>query len=161
QENVERARPMGRRSMLRATGRLAALTGVGLLAACRAATETIVVTPPPPAATPAAPAATAASTAPPTAQPPTAAPTAPAPAPSPLPTPAAPRRRGRTPAAAGGGRPMYQMDARHPGRGPYAGPGAVVLRRSFAPGGPAGTADPGDPRPDIQSSAALDADGVI
>src|SRR5262249_51550373 len=156
QENAARGRPMGRRSMLRVTGRLAALSGVGLLAACRAATETIVVTPPPPAATPATPAATAATTAPPTAQSPTAAPTAPPPAPrrapGAAPKPPAPQPRRPPLAAPGGGRPMYQMDAQPPGRSPYAGPRTVVLRRSFDPGGPAGTADPGDPRPDVQSS---------
>jgi outer membrane protein assembly factor BamB len=58
------------------------------------------------------------------------------------------------------GRPQYQMDAQHSGRSPYAGPSQPVLLRSFDSAALT-TATPGDPRPEIQSSAAIGPDGTI
>ena len=54
------------------------------------------------------------------------------------------------------------MDAQHTGRSSYAGPTDPVQLRTFDtlnPGVP--TDQPGDPRPDIQSSASVGADGTI
>ncbi len=57
---------------------------------------------------------------------------------------------------------MYQMDPRHTGRSPYAGPARPVLARSFDTAHPSlAFADPGDPRHEIQSSAAIAPDGTI
>jgi outer membrane protein assembly factor BamB len=60
------------------------------------------------------------------------------------------------------GRPMYQMNQRHTGRSPHVGPDQVALRRSFDTAQPGlRLEDPGDPRPEIQSSAAIAPDGTI
>jgi outer membrane protein assembly factor BamB len=54
------------------------------------------------------------------------------------------------------------MDAQHTGRSPYAGPTDPTVLRSFNTLEPDGAIDqPGDPRPDIESSAAIGADGTI
>ncbi|HEX8967629.1 MAG TPA: PQQ-binding-like beta-propeller repeat protein [Chloroflexota bacterium] len=58
------------------------------------------------------------------------------------------------------GRPEYQMDAQHTGRSPYAGPNWPTLLRSFDSAA-LPTVAPGDPRPEIQSSAAVAPDGTI
>jgi len=55
---------------------------------------------------------------------------------------------------------MYQMDPQHTGRSPHAGPRQLVLLRSFDTAN-VETADPGDPRPNIESSAAIGPDGTI
>ncbi len=52
------------------------------------------------------------------------------------------------------------MDSQHTGRSPYAGPTNPVSLRTFDTLSPP-TDQPGDPRPDIQSSAAVGADGTI
>jgi large repetitive protein len=52
------------------------------------------------------------------------------------------------------------MDAQHSGRSPYAGPAQPVLLRSFDSAS-LPTQSPGDPRPEIQSSAAIGPDGTI
>ena len=67
------------------------------------------------------------------------------------------------PAAAGPGRPMYQMDAQHTGRSPYTGPRQMTLLRSFDTAS-FDTPNPGDPpaqRLNIESSAAIAPDGTI
>jgi len=57
---------------------------------------------------------------------------------------------------------MYQMDAQHTGRSAYAGPQQVVKLRSYDTANPGiETQEPGDPRSEIQSSAAIDSDGTI
>lgn len=57
---------------------------------------------------------------------------------------------------------MYQMDAGHSGRSPYAGPRQAVLLRTFDTAEPGiETADPGDASPDIQGSAAIGVDGEL
>src|SRR5262249_12099564 len=58
------------------------------------------------------------------------------------------------------GRPQYQMNAQHTGRSPYSGPNAPRLLRSFDSAAMPVQA-PGDPRPEIQSSAAIAPDGTI
>jgi outer membrane protein assembly factor BamB len=55
---------------------------------------------------------------------------------------------------------MYQMDPQHTGRSPYAGPRRPQLLRTFDLNG-LETREPGDPRPNIESSAAIGADGTI
>jgi outer membrane protein assembly factor BamB len=55
---------------------------------------------------------------------------------------------------------MYQVDLRHTGRSPYAGPRQAVLRRTFDSAG-FDTPEPGDPRPEIQGSAAIGPDGTL
>jgi outer membrane protein assembly factor BamB len=71
-----------------------------------------------------------------------------------------------TPAAAPGaqgagiGKPMFQMDAQHTGRSPYAGPRKAVLLRTFDTI-KVETPNPGFSRPEIQSSAAIGPDGTI
>ncbi len=65
-------------------------------------------------------------------------------------------------AATVAGRPMYQMDAQHTGRSPHIGPREAVLLRSYDTANPGfDTEEPGDPRPEIQSSAAVGPDGTI
>jgi large repetitive protein len=57
------------------------------------------------------------------------------------------------------GRPMYQMDAQHTGRSPHVGPQQLLLQRTFN----TSLVDLEEdlfPRVDIQSSAAIDADGT-
>ena len=57
---------------------------------------------------------------------------------------------------------MYQMDPQHLGRSPYSGPRQAALLRSFDTTNPGvDTSAPGDPRPEIQSSSAIGADGTI
>ncbi len=59
-------------------------------------------------------------------------------------------------------KPMYQMDAQHTGRSPFAGPKVAKLLRIFDTKTPEGqTPDPAFPGVDIQSSAAIGADGTI
>jgi outer membrane protein assembly factor BamB len=58
------------------------------------------------------------------------------------------------------GRPQYRMDAQHTERSPYGGPSWPVLLASFDSAS-LPTAAPGDPRPEIQSSAAIGADNTI
>jgi outer membrane protein assembly factor BamB len=66
------------------------------------------------------------------------------------------------PAAWDAGRLMYQMTPQHTGRSPFAGPRQPVLHRSFDTANPGfQTTEPGDPRPEIQSSAAVGPDGTI
>jgi outer membrane protein assembly factor BamB len=55
---------------------------------------------------------------------------------------------------------MYQMDPQHTGRSAYAGPRTPVLLQSFDMK-KIETREPGDPRPEIQSSAAIGPDGTI
>jgi outer membrane protein assembly factor BamB len=55
---------------------------------------------------------------------------------------------------------MYQVDAQHTGRSPYAGPRKLAVVRSFDTA-KVDAATPVFPSPDIQSSAALAADGTI
>ncbi|MBV9547762.1 MAG: PQQ-like beta-propeller repeat protein, partial [Chloroflexi bacterium] len=74
-----------------------------------------------------------------------------APTPEPLPTPAPPPPVGR---------PMYQMDAQHTGRTPNRGPREPRLLRSFDTGN-FQVQGKVQPEPDIQSSAAVGADGMI
>jgi outer membrane protein assembly factor BamB len=62
--------------------------------------------------------------------------------------------------AANGGRPMYQMNAQHTGISPYVGPSSPRLLRSFDSAAMA-VQNPGDPRPEIQGSAAIGPDGTI
>jgi outer membrane protein assembly factor BamB len=126
--------------------RVAVLGGLGLLVACREP-ETIVVTPPP-AATVAAAAPVVAASAAPTA---VVAPEVSAPAANP---PAIPRM------APPAGRAMYQVDPQHTGRSPHAGPRQAQLLRAFE-SAKFETPEPGDPRPEIQSSAAIGPDGTI
>src|SRR5919197_2676739 len=57
-------------------------------------------------------------------------------------------------------RPMYQMDPQHTGRSPHAGPRRATLVRTFDTTS-VETREPGDPRPEIQSSAAIAPDGTI
>jgi outer membrane protein assembly factor BamB len=52
------------------------------------------------------------------------------------------------------------MDPQHTGRSPHAGPRQAVLLRTFDTAR-VETPDPGDPRPEIQSSAAIGPDGTI
>jgi outer membrane protein assembly factor BamB len=64
--------------------------------------------------------------------------------------------------AAVAGKPMYQMDAQHTGRSPYAGPRRPSLLRSFDTGTP--DLLPSDVpirRPDFQSSSVIAPDGTI
>ena len=57
---------------------------------------------------------------------------------------------------------MYQMDPQHLGRSSFAGPRQASLLRTFDTTNPGvDTPEPGDPRPEIQSSAAIGADGTI
>ncbi len=66
------------------------------------------------------------------------------------------------PAAWDSGRLMYQMDPQHTGRSPFTGPRQPVLRRTFDTTNPGfETVEPGDPRSEIQSSAAVGPDGTI
>lgn len=59
-------------------------------------------------------------------------------------------------------KPMFQMDAQHTGRSPFVGPKTAKLLRVFDTRTPEGqTPEPAFPRPDIQSSAAIGADGTI
>jgi len=90
-----------------------------------------------------------------------------APAATPTPAPATPGTAGpaatvrpTTTAPFGPGKPMYQMDAQHTGRSPYAGPRQVTLARSFDFGS-VETPNPGNPSRDIQSSAAIGPDGTV
>ena len=142
---------------------MGSLVGVGLtglLVACQSSPGTVVVTPqrptsePPtvPPATGASPQASPAAAASPAASPVAAASPSPAPVAAASPSPAVAQ-----PVA---GRPMYQMDPRHTGRSPYAGPRQAVLRATFESAA-FPTPDPGDPRPEIQSSAAIAPDGTI
>jgi outer membrane protein assembly factor BamB len=55
---------------------------------------------------------------------------------------------------------MYQMDPQHTGRSPHAGPLRAVLLRTFD-SARVDTPEPGDPRVEIQSSAAVAPDGTI
>ena len=66
------------------------------------------------------------------------------------------------PGSAPAGRPMYQMNAQHTGRSDVAGPRTARLLRGFDTTQPGvETVEPGDPRPEIQSSAAIGPDGTI
>jgi outer membrane protein assembly factor BamB len=57
---------------------------------------------------------------------------------------------------------MYQMNPQHTGRSPYAGPERVALRQSVDTASLSRSlVDPGDPRFEIQSSAAIAQDGTI
>src|SRR5207248_6579706 len=54
------------------------------------------------------------------------------------------------------------MDPQHTGRSPHAGPRQARLIRQVDTTNPGvETTDPGDPRPEIQSSAAIGPDGTI
>jgi outer membrane protein assembly factor BamB len=55
---------------------------------------------------------------------------------------------------------MYQLNAQHTGRSPYAGPRRAVLARTFDSASYP-TTDPAFPRADIQSSAVIGSDGTI
>jgi outer membrane protein assembly factor BamB len=82
----------------------------------------------------------------------------------PVATPAAaPGTQGGLPAAQGAPiKAMYQMDAQHTGRSPYAGPRKAVVLRTFD-ATRVETPDPGftPTRPEFQSSPAIAADGTI
>lgn len=57
---------------------------------------------------------------------------------------------------------MYQQDAQHTGRSPYAGPHQATLLRQFDTSLPQNMPpDPATPRADIQSSSAIGPDGTI
>ena len=57
---------------------------------------------------------------------------------------------------------MYQMDPQHLGRSSVAGPRQAALLRTFDTTNPGvDTPEPGDARPEIQSSAAIGGDGTI
>jgi outer membrane protein assembly factor BamB len=137
-----------RRWFLYTVGRVSALGGMSLLGACQG-----------PATGPARPPTPESTVAPATGVAPT-----PGPAASPSPAPSQAAAQLEAPATGGAdapaGRPMYQMDPRHTGHSPYAGPRRAVLLRSFDSGS-FPTADPAIPRPDIQSSAAIGPDGTI
>jgi outer membrane protein assembly factor BamB len=167
-----------RRSLLRAAAQLIALGSVGAVAACRAATATIVVTAQPgpaagPAATPADAAGASQTGAPAAASlgapvaavaSPTAAPAAPSPTAAPQPslaaTPAGALTATVSPAPVG--RPQFGQDAQHTGRSAHAGPRAVRLLRSFDTTNPGvDTPEPGWDKPDIQSSFAVAPDGTM
>lgn len=158
-----------RRRFLRAIDRLIGLGGMCPLGACTSPRKTITVTPArststaaaspvagaSPVASPGAVTAVVASPAPAAAPSPIAAnsPVAASPSPSVLASP---------PAAPVAGRPMYQLDLRHTGRSPHAGPRwARVLRRFDTTNPGVETPEPGDPRPDVQCSAAIAPDGTI
>jgi outer membrane protein assembly factor BamB len=164
-----------RRRFLRIAAQILGLGSLGMVTACQSPPETIVVTPPPANGSgtqSAPPTATAAATPSPTPMTiPAAASTPPAstslaaatPATTvsvPLATaaPMAPVAQERRVS----GRPMYQMNAQHTGRSPHIGPEQPALRRSFDTAQPGlRLEDPGDPRPEIQSSAAIAPDGTI
>lgn len=55
---------------------------------------------------------------------------------------------------------MYQMDPQHLGRSSFAGPRQAALLRTFDATG-VDTPEPGDARPEFQSSSAIGADGTI
>ena len=134
---------VSRRRFLRVAGRLAALGGAGVAAACQAPPQASPTVPPPaPTADRAPPARVAASPAP--------------------PSPVAVGSPGASPAALApvAGKPMYQMDPRHSGRSPYAGPRRADLLRTFE-SGQYPTPEPATPRPDIQSSSVIGPDGTI
>jgi hypothetical protein len=122
-------------------GRFAALAALPLLAACQAESAT-------PAAQPTALALEPLAVAAPE---PTITPTL-APQPTVEPTRVAVRQAV--------GRPMYQMDAQHTGRSPNHGPREPKLMRSFNTGN-FQVKDGATPQADIQSSAAIGADGTI
>src|SRR4051812_35798247 len=128
-------------------GRFAALAALPLLAACQAESP---APPPEPTALAQAPLATA------TPEPVVTAEPTPAPTPEPLPT----VEPTPLPAPRAVGRPMYQMDAQHTGRSPNRGPREPKLMRSFNTGN-FQVKDGATPQADIQSSAAIGADGTI
>jgi outer membrane protein assembly factor BamB len=133
---------------LRARGIAATVAGliIGLLSACAAAPEQIVVSQPPVTQAPASdPPLTEWSAATPPEAPALAASTSLAAA---------------VAAPAVVGRPQYQMDAQHSGRSPYSGPAQPVLLRSFDSSA-LSTKAPATPKADIQSSAAIGPDGTI
>jgi outer membrane protein assembly factor BamB len=138
-----------------------AVAGTGLLAACQTASTTQAPT--------AAPLATSAPTSAVAGQPAIAtvapAPTAAAAAPTVAPAASAGASATATPvsAAAAAGKPMYQQDAQHTGRSPYAGPRQQPrLLRRFDTSLPANMpADPIIPRDDFQSTSAIGPDGTI
>jgi outer membrane protein assembly factor BamB len=165
-------RGLSRRQVLGAGGTLLALSLTGLVAACQSAAPSPTAPAAAPTSAPAAAAPTATSPAP-TAVPTTApvatvAPTAvAATTPTTAPTVAAAPTLVPSPspisAAAPNGQPeraMYQMNPQHTGRSPYAGPSAPTPVRTFDMPS-IKPKDPGAPRPDIQSSAAIGADGTI
>jgi outer membrane protein assembly factor BamB len=64
------------------------------------------------------------------------------------------------PPATVAGKPMYQVDPRHSGRSPYAGPRQATLVRTFRmPAEPVPSGGPG--RVDVQHSSAIGPDGTI
>src|SRR6266851_8075582 len=142
-----------------------AIAATGLLTACQA---TVAPSPTPPSvsAPASAPAASVApaGVAPAVSAAPAAKPQVPAsPAPSPAlaaaPSPSATRPNGAPVAA---GKPMYQQDAQHTGRSPYAGPRQASLLRRFDTSLPQNLPpDAATPRADFQSSSAIGPDGTI
>jgi len=155
-------------------GQLAALSNLGLLAACQSPPETIVVTPPParsapaiaaatatPAATASAAAQTTISAAPAVTTVPPAGPALGSGGAAPATVTVMPRAQA-SPAKTAAGRAMYQMNPRHTGISLHTGPERPVLSRSFESAFPSRVlANPGDPRREIQSSAAIAPDGTI
>lgn len=139
-----------RRRLLLTVGQAAALAGMSLVAACQGGPGTVVVTPAPAGPSPATP--SPATPAKPGASP------AVSPAAVPSPSPAAAAGAAVAPSAAG--RPMYQMDPQHTGRSRHAGPRQTAVSRTFDTAS-FETPEPGDPRPEIQSSAAIAPDGTI
>jgi outer membrane protein assembly factor BamB len=134
-----------RRRFLQIGAPLTAFATVQLLAACQS-----------PAASPTSAPATTAPAKPAAAGSPAAPAASPAvPAASPAASPVA------SPVASGaGGAAMYQLNAQHTGRSPFAGPRRAVLARTFD-SAPYPTTDPAFPRADIQSSATIGQDGTI
>jgi outer membrane protein assembly factor BamB len=141
---------------------LAAVSGTGLLVACQGAQQA-QPTSPPPAAGASAPAVSPTLAPAPIAKP--AASPSVAAAGGPSPSPAVAVAASPSPARPGAtvlGKPMYQVDAQHTGRSPYAGPRRPALLRSFDTNTP--ELLPQDAqirRPDFQSSSVIAADGTI
>src|SRR5947209_764636 len=107
-----------------------ALTGTGLLVACQGGQQAQPTSPPPPAGAPAAAASPTLAPAP--VAKPAASPSVPAAGPSPSPAVAvAASPSPARPSATVLGKPMYQVDAQHTGRSPYAGPRRPTLVRAF------------------------------
>jgi outer membrane protein assembly factor BamB len=159
---------LSRRRFLEVLGPVAALGGVSLIAACQ------TPSPPAPAQPTTAPSGGAAAASPaaagsalPVAKPaPSPAASAASPAASPVAVPAASPAVAASPSPAAAapiaGKPQYQVDAARTGRSPHAGPRQLTLRRSFDTGQPQFIpADAAIPRPDIQSSSAIDPSGTI
>jgi outer membrane protein assembly factor BamB len=150
-----------RRRFLERMGHWLALGGLGVLVACQGGQQTQAPTSPPaPGGSPAAGASPTLAPAPvakPAASPSIAAGPAPSPAVAVAASPS-PARPGATVL----GKPMYQVDAQHTGRSPYAGPRRPALLRTFDTNTP-DLLPAGSPirRPDFQSSSAIAADGTI